>query len=92
MTGTTAGAIVIWICARNRVRIWTRSGRVCPDDLNADTGRERPGSPGLCRPRCAGGRVAHAPLCFPSRLLRAARPAQGAGRQRCGHRRKYRQL
>ena len=52
-----AGAIVIWICARNRVRIWTRSGPLCPDDLNADTGRERPGSPGLCRPRCAGGRV-----------------------------------
>ena len=26
ITSTTAGAIVIWICARNRVRIWTRSG------------------------------------------------------------------
>ena len=56
-------------------------GRVWSDDLDTDTGRGRPGSPGLCRPRCAGGRVAHAPLLLPSSLQRAARPAKGASRQ-----------
>jgi hypothetical protein len=67
-------------------------GRVCPDNLDIDTGAwaTRLASPE--RARVAGARVAHAPLCLPSSLLRAARPAQGAGRHRRGQRRKYRQL
>ncbi len=41
------------IVSPHRIASGRDPGRVCPDDLNTDTGRERPGSPGLCRPRCA---------------------------------------
>ena len=74
ITNTTAGAIVIWICARNRVGSGRNPGRVCPDNLDTDTGRERPGSPGLRRPRCAGGRVL-TPLSS-SHLLFSGRPGR----------------
>ena len=56
-------------------------GRVCPDDLDTDTGRERPGSPARNGPDAReAGSLTPLSASLPV-FLRAARPAKGAGRR-----------